>query len=331
MVSQARPDVKSRLDIFHQPRYDCISMKSAAKFPTLTPRDVQIVQMVYNYGGCGIAHVQRRLWPKDSAASGVYRRIAALTSARYLRTHRLPALIPQGSGKALLTPGSRAQQLPLDVDDSRPIQAYHRSHEISAFFAEHHFAICDFRVALELAAEAIRDVSFDGWVLESVLKRKPIRVPDVNQEPNRKSPPITIIPDGALNLSVAGEERVAYLEMDMGTIAHSRLKQRLRGYLLLNRSDSEPVPLFFVTTSMERVKNIVQAIDEQATELRCDPTTVFVTCWDDIAEDTLLTGAIWHRAGLSHPTAILPHAEFRRQFRQATVFERQQAATRAVA
>jgi hypothetical protein len=243
-----------------------------------------------------------------------------LEDARYLRIHRLPALIPHGSGKGLLTPGRKAAAILVDRLDPAQLKSFGRKHEISAFFAEHHFAICDFRVALEQAAESIDGVSLDGWVLESVLKHDPIRVPDVNQEPNTKTHTITLIPDGAFKLAVGGEERVAYLEMDMGTIAHSRLKQRLRGYLLLNRSAPEPVPLFFVTASPERVKNIVDTIEGQATNLRCDPTTILVTCREHVTKNTLLTGSIWRRAGVDHPSAILPSVRSHRQDDDVAVF-----------
>jgi hypothetical protein len=236
----------------------------------------------------------------------------------------LPALIPQGSGKALITPGTKAAAILSDRSDPAQLKGLGRKHEISAFFAEHHFAICDFRVALEEAADGVSGVSLDGWILESVLKRQPIRVLDINRESSTKpnTNTITLVPDGVFKLVVRAQERVAYLEMDMGTIAHSRLKQRLRGYLLLNRSVPELVPLFFVTTSAERVKNIVEAIKEQAVNLRCDPTTIFVTCRHDIKKNTLLTGPIWHRAGVSQPSAILPHARFQRQEDGTALFDR---------
>jgi hypothetical protein len=288
-------------------------MKSVCRAQHLTPRDLALLEMVCRYEGCGIAHVHRRLWPEGSGISGCYRRVGMLEDARYLRVHRLPALIPHGSGKGLLTPGPRAATFLSDRVEERQFRRFVRKHEVAAFFAEHHFAICDFRVALELAVERVAGVSLDGWVLESVMKRNPIRVADVNQLLNATTHPITLIPDAAFKLSVRGEERVAYLEMDMGTIAHSRLKQRLRGYLLLSRSEPDPTPLFFVTTSNERVIHVVDAIEEQATNLRCDPTTIFVACCDEVATNTILTGPIWHRAGVSHPTAILPHAELLRQ------------------
>ena len=295
-------------------------MKVAAPAIALTPRDIEIVQMVYDCGGCGIAHIHRRLWPPGSAQGACYRRVALLTAARYLRAHRLPALIPQGSGKALITPGTRATTLPLKVDEMQPLARFRRSNEISAFFAEHHFAICDFRVALEQAIDSISGVELDGWILESTLKKSPIRVPNVNSEGANAGTSITLIPDGAFRLRFDGEEQIAYLEMDMGTIAHSRLRQRLRGYLLLNRSVPEPVPLFFVTTSPERVKNIVDAIEEQATDLRCDPTTIFVTCRELVTKNTLLTGAIWRRAGVAHPSAIIAGARSHQQDDDAAAF-----------
>lgn len=281
-------------------------MKRPASSLSLTPRDVQIVQMVYDYGGCGIAHIHKRLWPQGSAQAAAYRRVALLTAARYLRTHRLPALIPQGSGKALITPGVRAQALPLSINETQPLTRFRRSHEISAFFAEHHFAICDFRVALEEASASLTSVEIAAWVLESSLKHGPIRITDLPGQNKGKTGKISLIPDGAFSLRLGKQEQVAYLEMDMGTISHPRLERRLRGYLLLNRDSRQPVPVFFVTTTAERVKRVVNAIAAQAERVTANPTTIFVASAQDIAADTLLTRPIWHRAGTQASTAILP-------------------------
>jgi hypothetical protein len=294
----------------------------------MTPRDLNIVQMVYDYGGCAISHIHRRLWIKDSCPSGCYRRVSILTAAKYLRSHRLPALVAQGSGRAMLTPGSRAHNLPIDLDDHRPLSMFRRSHEVSAFFAEHHFAICDFRVALEQAVDSLPRVELDGWILEPTLKKSPIRVPDVNSQGVNPGAAITLIPDGAFRLRFDGQEQIAYLEMDMGTIAHARLEQRLRGYLLLNRSATKPVPLFFVTTCSERVTRIVASIAKQAQNAQCDPTTIFVATLGDVESASVLSAPIWHRAGVSGTSAILSHPQVALRHHENAVFDGSRLAVR---
>ena len=137
----------------------------------LTPRDLELIRLVYAYDGCGISHVRDLLWPSLNWPSACYRRIQILGQAGYLRVHRLPALTAHGSGKALITPGPLSLNLISDSVEQPHRKSFSRMHEVSAFFAEHHFAICDFRVALELSARTIPDMSLDGWVRESEMKK----------------------------------------------------------------------------------------------------------------------------------------------------------------
>jgi Replication-relaxation len=272
----------------------------------VTPRDLAILQMVARYDGCAVHHLYRRLWNDGSCISGCYRRIDILAAGRYVRKRQLPTLASHGSGKALITLGPRGRRLLSDLLDDSDLSALDRRREVAAFFAEHHFALCDFRVALEQAAERLADISLEGWVVESTLRRTPIRVTDSSGSHGGPAPTITLIPDAAFQLSSANGSQTAYLEMDMGTITPNRLLQRLRGYLLLTMSLAEPIPLFFVTVSLSRVGQVLATIDGQAKELHADPTTIFVTTCAEAIKDTVLTDPIWYRAGVDEPTAIIP-------------------------
>jgi Replication-relaxation len=277
----------------------------------LTPRDLAILQMVARYDGCAVHHLYRRLWNARSCISGCYRRIDVLAAGRYVRKRQLPTLASHGSGKALITLGPRGRRLLSEVLDDSELSALDRRRDVAAFFAEHHFALCDFRVALEQASERLPGFSIDGWVVESTLRRTPIRVTDSGGSNGGPAPTITLIPDAAFQLSSANTSQTAYLEMDMGTITPNRLLQRLRGYLLLTMSPANPIPLFFVTASSVRVAQVLATIDGQAQELHADPTTIFVATRAEAAKDTVLTDPIWHRAGVAKPAAIIPTHETR--------------------
>ena len=272
----------------------------------LTPRDLAILQMVAQYDGCAVHHLYRRLWRDGSCISGCYRRIDILAAGRYVRKRQLPTLASHGSGKALITLGPRGRRLLSEVLDDSELSALDRRREVAAFFAEHHFALCDFRVALEQAAERLPGLSIAGWVVESTLRRTPIRVTDSSVSHGGPAPTITLIPDAAFQLSSANTNQTAYLEMDMGTITPNRLLQRLRGYLLLTISLAEPIPLFFVTVSLSRVAQVLATVDAQAHELHADPTTIFVTTCAEAIKDTVLTDPIWYRARVDKPAAIIP-------------------------
>jgi hypothetical protein len=262
--------------------------------------------MVAQYDGCAVHHLYRRLWRDGSSISGCYRRIDILAAGRYVRKRQLPTLASHGSGKALITLGPRGRHLLTEVLDDSELSALDRRREVAAFFAEHHFALCDFRVALHQAIQRLPGFSIDGWVVESTLRRTPIRVTDSSGSHGGPAPTITLIPDAAFQLSSPNTTQTAYLEMDMGTITPNRLLQRLRGYLLLTMSLAEPIPLFFVTVSLSRVAQVLATVDAQAKELHADPTTIFVATSAEATKDTVLTDPIWYRAGVDTPAAIVP-------------------------
>lgn len=298
--------VASALDIRQQYAYYLAMSMSAHSPPRLTARDLGIIDFVVTYGGCAVSHVHARFWPDTSSPSACYRRLGMLVAARYLRMQQLPSLAARGSGKALLTLGPKGRRLLSDRLDESELRSLGRREDVAAFFAEHHFAICDFRVALEQAAEDNEAVALREWIVESRLKRHPMRVTDTRTGNDKTSRIITLIPDGAFRLVCRGQDQAAYLEMDMGTISHKRLQRRLRGYLLLNKAASTAVPLFFVTTCTDRADGILTTIDHEAENIGADPTIIFVTTREQITKGAVLTAPIWRQARVAKPVAILP-------------------------
>ena len=57
-----------------------------------THRDLAIIRMVYEYEGCTIEHIRRRLFKSSGASSSCYRRIARLVKQGFLKRTRLPSL-----------------------------------------------------------------------------------------------------------------------------------------------------------------------------------------------------------------------------------------------
>src|SRR4051812_38302530 len=74
----------------------------------VTPRDVQILVMVYRYDGLVNSQIKRRFWPNFGARSPYYNRLSRLINAGYLRSVRLPSVSAAGSGPSWITLGSRA-------------------------------------------------------------------------------------------------------------------------------------------------------------------------------------------------------------------------------
>src|SRR5579875_781019 len=211
----------------------------------LTERDRAVLRMVAAYGGLTTDHLYRRYWSTSAFPSACYGRIARLVDAGFLHSTRMAPLSGVGTGKAVLTLGRCGQQLLAADRGVRPVEIPRASPLTHPMTAAHHLAICDFRLGLELAAEAHPDVELLDWVTESELRRTPVKVMDtyaVLGNPARRQ--ITLIPDGLFTLRFHGREQRGLLEMDLGTTSLPRLQVKLRGYLRWYQEQA--IPLFLV-------------------------------------------------------------------------------------
>lgn len=273
----------------------------------LTPRDESIIELVFDLGGCGIEHVHLRLWPSGSTCRACYRRVQALVTARYLHEQRLPSLTGTGSGKALLTLGPRGRALLAERADPAQLALLRARRSINPWWANHHFHICTFRVLLELAATGLDDVKLTNWLSEAALKRRPIRVTDKSQANGAQATrTITLVPDGGFTLIYQGREQHAYLELDLGTVSPKRMALRLRGYLLHAATSHSPTPVFIVVPDQARQTLFAQLAAHEASALKMNPTLFWITTWQQLSTDTILTAPIWLQTGLNRLHSIIP-------------------------
>src|SRR5207253_2798760 len=125
----------------------------------ITPRDIKILQLVYAYDCCSADHVCSRFFGSSPAPGnygprvGCYRRIARLRQAGYLTAFRLPSLSGMGSGKSLLGLGSRGRQLLAEHLELPRSELKRLKQVVTPILGAHHLAVCDVRLALELASE----------------------------------------------------------------------------------------------------------------------------------------------------------------------------------
>lgn len=271
-----------------------------------TSRDQQILLLVHNLRGCSIDHIFGRLWPVESTRSTCYRRVGRLLKAGYLSSQRLPSLTGTGSGKAFLTVGPLGRSL-LAKMLGIPLSELSRQSDAfsSAFYPTHHLRLCDVRCALELAAELVRDTTVTDFLPEVELRKRPIRLSDTyTANGMEKQRTITLVPDGAFRLTHAGQTRRLLLEVDLGTIVPARLVLRLRGYLRLQALGTT-VPTLFITTTGQRVAQVLTIVSREAEALRMDPTPLFATTLDQVSADTVLTAPIWRQAGTAVSVDLL--------------------------
>jgi hypothetical protein len=264
---------------------------------SLTDRDISLILTIYEYDGCGVTHLYRKFWHQskdtDDPGNACYRRIQQLVTHGWLQATRLPSLTGLGGGRHFLTLSSKGRQLVADHQGlSR--STLRRLREIETpFAAAHHWACCDFRLALELACERNSQASLDEWVSERELRGRPIvKVPDPRpSDPAISRPLIPLISDGEFRLSFPGGLTAAYrVEIDLGTISRKRIAARLRAQLVHAKRDERPV-LWVVPNPARQQAISTWAIDE-ASVLSADPTIFWLTQRARVNHTTVLT-PIW--------------------------------------
>lgn len=279
-------------------------MNTAARLNLrLTPRDLEILVMVYRYDGCVNSHIRRRFWPSFGARSPYYQRLSRLINAGYLRAVRLPSVKEAGSGPSWLTIGRGSHPvlraaLALGQKDLRRLR-----HSYVPMFWRHDAACRDFRLTLELACERSTHARLTEWIGDRDLKRRPITAETTFPWGERGSFEVPLIPDAAFTLErPSGESKRFFLEIDRGTeLTPQRFKRKVKNYIV--HLAEAPSPVLFVVPTESRRRQLHRWIQEEAKSW----SKIFATaCTDEISQETILHGAIWQIIGEPTPLPLVP-------------------------
>lgn len=262
----------------------------------LTPRDLEVLTMVYDFSGVMIRHMVRRFFPTRAGQTACYRRVGLLVEAGYLKSLRLPSTKGVGSGPLFLglgPAGCAVVRRALGLEP-RELGGTGRDME-SPLFIRHHAAVCDTRLSLVLACGQPQQVELLEWIAEREWKRDPLRLRDP-----KTGTMMPLVPDGSLTLCLSdGRMQEAYLEQDMATIAPRRMRSKVRLYLAERRLVGRLPIVLIVTTTELRQERIARWIKDEATWLReskgisADATRFFLTTTARLDEHTVLSAPIW--------------------------------------
>src|SRR5215208_4000807 len=283
-----------------------------AHAPAITPRDIKILQLVYAYDTCSADHLCARFFSASPTPGRYgpqvtcYRRVARLRQAGYLTAYRLPSLSGMGSGKLLLGLGPKGRKLLAEYLQLPRSQLKQLKQVVTPVLGAHHLAVCDVRLALELACEGRPGVSLD-WVSERELRNQPItRVKDPRPQPEGvTAPDIPLIPDGQLTITLPeGAEQTFQLEVDLGTIPAKRMLSKLAGYLAL-AMDS---PILWVVPDQRRLEAIANWALKLSKALEIDPSIFWISTKAQITPQAVL-GPIWRVVGGPEAHALIPEGQ----------------------
>jgi hypothetical protein len=278
----------------------------------ITPRDIKILQLVYAYDTCSADHLCARFFGASSTPGKYgpqvtcYRRIARLRQAGYLTGYRLPSLSGMGSGKLLLGLGPRGRKLLAEHLQLSRSELRRLKQVVTPVLGAHHLAVCDVRLALELACEGRAGVSLD-WTSERELRNQPvIKVRDPRSQPQGvAAPEIPLIPDSQFSIALAdGAEQTFQLEVDLGTIPSKRMRSKLAGYLALGMD----APILWVVPDQRRLEAIANWALKLSEGLQTDPSIFWITTRAEISSQAVLS-PIWRIVGGPAAHALIPSQE----------------------
>lgn len=276
------------------PRYRRASAPPAMQ---LTPRDIRIVQHVYEMRFLTREQVQK-LEFSPSTASYCKRRLALLFHHSYLDRKFIPAPGSYGSTRAiycLTTKGARllAHETQMNVD-WRP-----KDTERELYFLQHTLASNDFRVCATLASQRL-SLSLE-WTDERTLRRNEMK--DYVADPRHGGRNLAIVPDGYFQLQGDDIQASFALELDRSTVEERPFKAKVRAYgewkltgAYQRRFGTESLRILFVIASTHRDRNRLER-----TKRWCEAEGGRSLFWfadaADITENTIFTQPAWHVAG----------------------------------
>lgn len=252
----------------------------------LTPRDLDIVLMVYRYDGLVSSQIRRRFWPSFGARSPFYARLSRLINAGYLRAVPLPALQGTGSGPRFITLGQRAHALLREVAGLGVRELKRLRHSYIPMFWAHDQDCRGVRLELEQACAASNLVELTEWVNESTLKRAPIKV-------KLDGSMVELVADGAFTLTLrSGASKRYCFELDRGSLqSPTRFKAKIRAYLAW--LDQQPTPVLYVVPDEARRQQLYRWISDQARASGQHPTLFAIALKEHCVQPTILHAPIW--------------------------------------
>jgi hypothetical protein len=271
----------------------------------LTPRDLQIILSVYRYDGMFSYQIRRRFWGQNGHPKTFLDRLSQLISAGFLRARPMDSATGRGTGQRLITLGRAAHPLLVELEGLTPAEIKRLRHSLVPPLWRHDAAVRDFRMSVELAAEAHSNVRAVDWINECQFKRQPIKVEVADPERPERLATVPLVPDGAFTLElVSGKSKQHYLEWDQDTESAPKIKGRVRAYL--KYVGSSPTPVLWVVPSRERADKLSHWIQQEADSLQASPSIFAITTSDQVDERRILTHPIWQVVGFSEKRSLLP-------------------------
>jgi hypothetical protein len=223
----------------------------------LTPRDRQVVQTVYEYRFLRREQIETLLFPSRNTAN---RRLKHLFQHGFLKRLLPPVRLGEGRPQPIYALDERgADLIAAQGDVSREeIRWRKKDNRTSYLFLDHTLNNNTFRIAVTLAAKK-QGYRILRWLDERDIKTLGERVP----APGKQVRYLPVTPDAFFEIDLGDRQAGFFLEMDMGTMANRRFKDKVRAYILYKtgghyekRFGTGSLRVLTVTTSHRRLRNL---------------------------------------------------------------------------
>lgn len=255
----------------------------------LTDRDQAIIRAVHDFRLLRQDQLAQLFFGSRSTAQRVLQR---LYQHRYLNRHFLP--VYAGRGPTLYTLDQRGVELLRLEAGLDPIKRY-AANDLKSDFLNHLAAINDVRIAVTLAAQRA-GYELVRWLSDYDLKADYDRVQIAGASGRRQL--VSLIPDSYFTLKTPRGYANCFLEMDMGTMALERFKNKVRAYIVYHqtgafeqRYGARSVRILTVTHSPKRLAHL-----KTATEAAGGRQPFWFALDSDLMSDMILSHPVWQVA-----------------------------------
>lgn len=269
----------------------------------LTQRDISVVRAVCRYFVLSRQQIQQLCFPDDREGRTTRRRLQTLVSERYIQRHQIPIpLSSVGPHCPVYFPGRRGCEFLSELDDDpRWLGVATNTPQPHLLF--HWLAITNTHIALRAALKRLPQIACEAFCNEWDVLNPAAQAPEERFRLYtliQEQPRLVCAPDAAFTLTVAGHQKVFYLEQDRNTSGVRQVAaSKWAGYVGLKRKQLHRHHFPETTLSEFDVLCVVPTIARREALRKAIAEKDGAQLWRfaveaDLTPDRFLVDPIWH-------------------------------------
>lgn len=273
----------------------------------LQERDLDVVEAVYKFRVLRQNQIAALFFPHNTEATSraaAQRRLVKLYDHGYLERRFFPVVRNEGRSPTLYILDRKGADLLKTERGYDGISWHHESKNLKTEFLHHTLAINDVMVTMTVACRE------RGWQLESWLTENEIKA-DYDwvhiRTATGRTQRVAVLPDSYFSIVARQRRYPFFLELDRGTTALKRFKNKIRAYLDYYRTGlyhqrygNRSLRVLTVTLGEKRLANLKQATEETNGE-----HWFWFAVLTDLTAETVLTAPLWRQAGRQETGALI--------------------------